>query len=166
MTYTVQDGFPYYIQQTQTADFRELFRSKVTLDLLKSIPEEKATFRYAAGKWSIKQILGHITDHERIMVYRALRFSRQDKTLLPGYDQNVYVENSRFDEISYDLLLSDYENVRRATISFIDLLSDEQLALKGMAWKFELSVEDFLKATIGHEMHHIGVLKEKYLPNL
>jgi len=163
MHYSVNDGFPYYIQCASNKDYLKLFSSKENIDFLHSISEEKSTYRYAPGKWSIKQIIGHITDHERIMTYRALRFSRKDPTLLPGYDQNVLVDNSRFDEQSFKQLLTDYSNVRNATLSFIKSLSQEQLLLTGKAWVFELTVEDFLKATIGHELHHIEIIKERYL---
>ncbi|MFN3404859.1 MAG: DinB family protein [Cytophagaceae bacterium] len=162
MPYTIQDGFPYYIQMVGDKDFRSLFKSEENFNFFGAFSEEQSTYRYAFGKWNIKQILGHITDHERIMTYRALRFSRNDTTLLPGYDQNFFVDNSRFDELSWQHLLQDYKNVRAATNSFIDGLSPSQLKFKGQAWKFELTVQEFLKATIGHEMHHISVIKERY----
>lgn len=163
MKHTVNDGFPYYIELVGNKDYQQLFASKEAIELLKSLSESKSTYRYATNKWSIKQIVGHMTDHERIMTYRALRFSRKDQTTLPGYDQNLLVENSRFDEQSLAQLLNDFENVRNATLSFIQSLSPEQLQLTGIAWKFELTVEAFLKATIGHELHHLAVIKEKYL---
>ena len=163
MKYTVNDGFPYYIEVTGNADYKQLFTSKDTFNLLQSISEEQSQYRYEPGKWSIKQIVGHITDHERIMTYRALRFSRKDQTLLPGYEQNLFVENSRFDELSFNELINDFANVRAATNSFINSLSPAQLALTGKAWKYELTVEEFLKATIGHELHHVAILKERYL---
>jgi len=97
------------------------------------------------------------------MTYRALRFSRKDTTQLPGYDQNLFVGNSRFDELSLEQLLTDFKNVRSSTNSFIDTLSELQLNLKGFAWKYELTVEEFLKATVGHEIHHINIIKDKYL---
>lgn len=164
MKYSINDGFPYYIELLGDKDYNQLFISKENLELLRSVTEENATYRYAPGKWSIKQIIGHITDHERIMTYRALRFSRKDKTALPGYDQDTFVDNSRFDEQPVSQLITDLENVRNASISFIRSLSKEQLLLTGTAWKYELTVEDFLKATIGHELHHIEVIKQKYLP--
>lgn len=163
MKYTVQDGFPYYIELLGNEDFRTLFFSQENFTLLDAISEEQANYRYAPGKWSIKQIVGHMTDHERIMIYRALRFSRKDTTLLPGYDQNLFVENSRFDELSLRQLIADFKNVRCATNSFINSLSSLQLNLKGTAWKYELTVEEFLKATVGHEIHHINIIKGKYL---
>lgn len=163
MKLTPSDGFPYYIALVGPGDLRKLFTSLESLNLLSSLTDEQVHHRYAPGKWNIKQIVGHITDHERIMSYRALRFSRKDATQLAGYDQNLFVENSRFNEMNFKDLLEDFKNVRTATISLMDSFSEEQMALKGMAWKFELTVEDILKATIGHEIHHIKVLKEKYL---
>ncbi|HEX6426248.1 MAG TPA: DinB family protein [Niastella sp.] len=163
MKYSINDGFPYYIELLGNADYRPLFLAKEAITLLGPLTEEKASYRYAADKWSIKQIIGHITDHERIMTYRALRFSRKDKTSLPGYDQNLFVDNSRFDEQPVSQLIQDLENVRNATISFMNSLSPEQLALTGTAWKYELTVEEFLKATIGHELHHIAIIKQNYM---
>jgi uncharacterized damage-inducible protein DinB len=163
MKYTVQDGFPYYIELLGSADYKQIFSLSETCVLLEGISEEQAINQYAPGKWSIKQIVGHITDHERIMMYRALRFSRRDTTQLSGYDQNLFVDNSRFNELGLQQLLTDFKNVRAATNSFIDSLSEAQLNLKGVAWKYELTVEEFLKATIGHEIHHINIMKDRYL---
>ena len=100
MKYSINDGFFYYIELLGDRDYQQLFVSKQHIDLLRSLTEEQTAHRYAPGKWSIKQIIGHITDHERIMTYRALRFSRKDKTALPGYDQDTFVDNSRFDELT------------------------------------------------------------------
>jgi hypothetical protein len=163
MNLTPSDGFPYYISLAGASNLKELFRSESNFDLLTSLSEEQLNYRYAPDKWSIKQIIGHITDHERIMTYRALRFSRNDKTQLPGYDQELMVENSRFHEMSGADLIEDFKNVRKATISLMNSFSVEQLHRTGMAWKFELSVEDMLKATIGHELHHMSVLQKHYL---
>lgn len=162
MSLTVADGFPYYISLV-TSDLNDLFHSGANFQLLSSLTKEQVTYRYAPGKWSIKQIIGHMTDHERIMTYRALRFSRKDTTQLSGYDQDVLVDNSRFNELEVDQLLKDFWNVRQATLSLMDSFSKEQLQLKGQAWKYTLTVEEFLKATIGHELHHMNVIKEKYL---
>lgn len=163
MKYTVEHGFPYYIELIGDSDYRQLFQSGDHIGFLEEISEEKSSYRYAPGKWSIKQIIGHVTDHERIMIYRALRFSRKDNTQLPGYDQNFYVDNSRFDDLSFAHLIKDLKNVRAASNSFIDSLSEAQLDLKGQAWKYELTVREFLQATIGHEKHHVDILKAKYL---
>jgi hypothetical protein len=161
--YTISDGFLYYIEQLENADYRQLFVSQDNFAFLETINEEKAKYRYAPGKWSIKQIIGHLTDHERIMTYRVLRISRKDASPLAGYDQELFIANSRFDELSLKELIADFKNVRTATISLINTLSEQQFYLKGFVWKFEMTVEDFLKATIGHELHHLKIIKDKYL---
>jgi uncharacterized damage-inducible protein DinB len=161
--YTVSDGFSYYIELLGNKDYLQEFLSQENFSFLDTISEEKANFRYALDKWSIKQIIGHITDHERIMAYRVLRISRKDTTKLAGYDQELFVENSRFNELSLNQLIEDYKNVRKSTLSFINTLSEQQKKLTGFVWKFEMTIEDFLRATIGHELHHINIIKEKYL---
>jgi len=163
MKYTVNDGFPYYIEVAGDKDYNQLFSAREGLLLFKSLTEEGASYRYAPGKWSIKQLIGHLTDHERIMVYRILRFSKQDKTILPGYDENFFVDNSRFDELTLGQLVTDFENVRNASISFIQTLSKAQLAMTGKAWKYEMTIEEYLKSIVGHELHHLGIIKERYL---
>ena len=149
MNYIVSDGFPYYISLVGTSQVTGLFTAQSNFRLLGSLTEKQMTHRYAPDKWSIKQIIGHMTDHERIMTYRALRFSRKDPTLLPGYDQELFVNNSRFDQMMSSELLLDFRNVRQATISLMNSFSADQLQLKGKAWKFELTVEEMLKATMG-----------------
>jgi uncharacterized damage-inducible protein DinB len=163
MALTPASGFPYYVELTRDIDYTSLFLSRENFALLESISEQQSTQRYSPGKWSIKQIVGHMADHERIMIYRALRFSRRDQTQLPGYDQEPYVENSRFDELLFTDLVQDFRNVRNSSISFLMMLSDEQLAFRGTASNIEISVEDLLKATIGHEIHHMKILRERYL---
>ncbi|MCB0637190.1 MAG: DinB family protein [Lewinella sp.] len=163
MQYKIEDGFPYYIELAGDSDYVQLFKAKAYQTVLADLTEAQSTYRYASGKWSIKQVIGHMTDHERILIYRALRFSRNDHTPLPGYDQDVLVDHSRFDDIPLTELLEDLENVRNASLSFIRLLSPEQLQRYGQADKYEFTVADYLRATIGHEIHHLEVLKLKYL---
>lgn len=163
MALTPDAGFPYYIELLGNNSYQYLIQRNDTFELLSGLTPQQAEYRYAAGKWSIKQIVAHMTDHERIMIYRALRFSRKDSTPLSGYDQNVLINNGHFDQISYEAVLRDFNNVRGSTLSFIKTLVPEQMELKGMAWTFELSVEDVLKATVGHELHHMGIIRERYL---
>ena len=163
MTLTVSDGFPYYVSLTGSTDVRQLFQDETNFKLLASLSDAQVNYRYAPGKWSIKQIIEHMTDHERIMTYRILRFSRKDTTVLPGYDQDLLVENGRANDLSLADLMDDFRNVRQASKSLIKNLSPGQFKLKGTAWKFELTVEEFLRATIGHELHHMAVIREKYM---
>mgnify|MGYP000040508066 CR=1 FL=1 len=143
MKHSVSDSSLYYIECLASKDYLQTFSSEENIHHLHSISEEQSAYRYAPDKWSIKQIIGHIIDHERIMTYRTLRFSRKDVTLLPSYDQNLLVENSRFDEQSFSQLLTDFENVRSATISFIKSLSQEQLALTVKPGYFKLQLKIF-----------------------
>lgn len=163
MKNNVSDGFPYYIELMETIDYRSFLASHEDFAFLETIREEKAEYRYAPGKWSIKEIIGHVTDHERIMAYRMFRFSRKDHTQLAGYDHDRFVENSRFNELSFQEILNDFKQVRAATVSLIDTLSEQQLHLKGAVGEFEAEIEDFIKATIGHELHHLNIIREKYV---
>jgi len=150
MSYTPMDGFPYYYSLVEKVDCKSLFVSQTTFNYLLTIDEEKTSFRYAPDKWSIKQILGHITDHERIKMFRAFLLSRKEDVELWGYDQNALVENSRFEELSWIQLMDDFRNVRSASISFIDTLSKDQLNIKGRARQYEIT------------LHHIEIMKDRY----
>lgn len=162
MQHSPQDGFPYYHELAKSADCLSLFSSEPTLTFLNSLDEERATYRYAPDKWSIKQVIGHITDHERIMMSRAFLLSRNELVELWNYDQNALVENSRFEALTWVDLVIDFHNVRKASFSFIKGLSENQLKIKGMARQHQVSLEAFLKSIIGHEMHHINIIKERY----
>jgi len=162
MGYTPQDGFPYYLDFGKKEDCLSLFSSSSTLTFLNSIDEEKAKYRYAPHKWSIKQVVGHITDHERIMMFRAFLLSRKQEVELWGYDENALVDNSRFDELPFQQLITDYENVRKASESFVASLPEGQMKTKGKARQHLVTLEDFLKTIIGHEIHHINIIRERY----
>ncbi|NAY93338.1 DinB family protein [Muricauda sp. JGD-17] len=162
MNYTPKDGFPYYYALVRSTDCQTLFSSMSTFRFLQSIDEKKAAYRYEPDKWSIKQVVGHITDHERIKIFRAFLLSRKESVELWGYDQNSLVENSRFEEMTFQQLTTDFQNVRKGSISFLDGLSKSQLGIKGVANQFEITLEDFLKSIIGHEVHHINIIKERY----
>lgn len=163
MKYTPESGFPYYLDFVKNMDCQSIFSSPSTIAFLSSISEEKAIYRYAPSKWSIKQIIGHITDHERIMIFRAFLMSRNELVELWGYDQNLLIDNSRFDELTPKELINDFINVRKASISFIEALSEKQLKIKGLAQQHEITLEDFIKSIIGHEKHHINIIKERYI---
>ncbi|MEQ9423952.1 MAG: DinB family protein [Cyclobacteriaceae bacterium] len=161
--YKPEDGFPYYFDLVKDRGLYELYSSQSTFTFLNSINEETASKRYAPDKWSIKQVVGHITDHEKIKTFRAFQLSRTNAVELWGYDQNFLVENSRFDELHMHQLINDLKAVREASLSFINTLSENQLAMKGSARQHQITLADFLKSIIGHEMHHVNIIKEKYL---
>ena len=162
MSYAPEDGFPYYLNLVTDIDFQLIFASSSNLTFLNSLTEKNGVYRYAPNKWSIKQIVGHITDHERIKMYRAFLMSRNETVELWGYDQNFLVENSRFEELTLQQLVIDFTNVRNASISFVEGLCERQLKIEGFAKQYKITLEDFLKSIIGHEIHHINIIKERY----
>lgn len=131
--------------------------------LFHSIPDEKLNFRYEANKWSIKEILQHIIDDERIYTYRALRFARADNTNLPGFDQEPYAEYSKADERTISDLLEEYRVVRLATISLFEYMPEDAFLRGGIASNHYVTVRALLFHIAGHELHHLNILKERYL---
>ncbi len=159
---------PYYekyIALVPEGDIVEIFRSQVqdTLEMLKGIPEAKAGFRYAEGKWSVKELLGHLTDAERLFVYRALCIARGDTQSLPGFEEDDYVRGAAFDALPLSRIIAEFETVRAATISFFANLSDEAWRRKGTANGNGVSVRAIAYILAGHERHHRQVLKDRYL---
>lgn len=134
-----------------------------TKEFVYGVPDEKWDYVYAPGKWTIKEILVHIIDDERIYAYRALRFGRGDSTGLPGFEQEDYVPYSRANQRSVKSILKEYTAVRKATLSLFKSFSEEDLLRKGTANNNVYSVRGLLYHLAGHELHHLEIIKEKYL---
>ncbi|AEH02249.1 DinB family protein [Lacinutrix sp. 5H-3-7-4] len=134
-----------------------------TINFFQSIPEEKLEFRYAEDKWTIKEIINHLIDSERVFCYRALRFSRQDKTALVGFNEDAYVLNSNANDRQLKALLEEYSLLRQATIIMYKSFNSEVLKLKGQAGSGMVSVRALGFLIAGHEKHHCEVIKERYL---
>ncbi|PYQ60634.1 MAG: DinB family protein [Acidobacteria bacterium] len=137
-------------------------QGRKTASLLRSIDDEKASFRYAPDKWSVKGVVGHFTDAERIFTYRALAIARGEKKSLPGYDENAYATAADFDRRSMRNLVDDYEAVRRSTVAFFKSLSEEAWSRSGVANDAAVDVRGLAYITIGHERHHLRVLRDRY----
>jgi len=131
--------------------------------LFAEISEEKADFRYAEGKWSIKELVGHLIDGERVFAYRAFRFSRNDKTSLAGFEQNSYVANSNFSNAEFADLVEELSLLRRSNYLFFKNLSDEAWLRTGTASEAEVSVRALAYIMVGHIRHHAKILRERYL---
>jgi len=131
--------------------------------LLSGRTESDGDIRYAPEKWSLKEVLGHISDTERIMSYRALRISRGDATPLEGFEQDDYVRNGPFARRPLADLIEDYIAVRRATISLFRNLDEAAWTRRGVASKNEVTVRALAFIIAGHELHHRKILEEKYL---
>ncbi len=159
---------PYYgqyIQYLQGEDVLESLEKGLieVNDLMASLTEEKLQSAYAEGKWTIKEVLQHIMDTERIFCNRALRFARNDKTELPGFEQDDYVPFSGANERNSMEMLREYNAIRQATMTLFQGFSDEMLARVGVASGSDMSVRAIAHVVTGHERHHMNVIKERYL---
>lgn len=133
-----------------------------TLALLRPLDEERAMFRYAPGKWSVKEVVGHVMDAERVFTYRALRFARRDQTPLPGFDENLWVPAGAFDRRPLVELLDEFAAVRAATIHLFRSFDAETQRWTGHANDAVFSVRALAWIAAGHELHHRGLLRERY----
>ena len=140
---------------------RENLRS--TTDFILSLPEDKHTYRYAQGKWTIKEILVHIIDDERIYAYRALRFARNDKTELAGFEQDDYAIYSGANARNIKDILVEFATVRNSTIAFFNGLENEALTRSGVADGNIMSVRAAAYHIAGHELRHLNIIRERYL---
>jgi uncharacterized damage-inducible protein DinB len=131
--------------------------------LILSLPDDKLNYRYAQNKWTIKEILVHIIDDERIYAYRALSFARNDKTELPGFEQDDYVSLSGAGERSLENIFEEYESVRRSTIALFNGLPEDCFLRMGTANSNKATVRAMAYHIAGHELHHLNIIKEKYL---
>jgi hypothetical protein len=159
---------PYYERYTSlvdSADIRATLERQIreTVALLSGINEDRAGFRYAPDKWSIKEVLGHMIDTERIFAYRALRIGRGDRTPMEGFEQDDYVRNARFDELTLAGLIEEFEAVRRSTLLLFRHLTPEAWIRRGVANGNETTVRAIAWIIAGHELHHRMVLQERYL---
>jgi hypothetical protein len=136
---------------------------KETADLLRNVTDAQGEFRYAPGKWSLKEVIGHMSDTERIMNYRLLRVARGDQTKLSGFDENFFVNGASFGLRSVQDLLEELTAVRQATLHLLHGLTDEAWQLTGVANGFEISARALAYVIAGHELHHRKVIEERYL---
>jgi uncharacterized damage-inducible protein DinB len=143
---------------------QHLYNNRQMIDKrLMSLTPEQWMYRYAEGKWTIKEILLHIIDDERIFAYRALRIARGDTTPLPGFDQDPYVVTSRANERSVESLLEEYASVRHATLTLFGNLPDDVWMRSGVANNHAVTVRALVYHLAGHELHHLNIINEKYL---
>ncbi|MDP3946648.1 MAG: DinB family protein [Lutibacter sp.] len=157
--------YKHYILELGNVDLFEILKvsSDELLETIKDLSEEKMVFRYEEGKWSIKELLQHIIDTERIMSYRALRFSRNDATELQGFDENWYVDNSNGNDRNSNDLVEEFTCTRSASISLFKSFTDEMMLLSGTANGSDMSVRALGFIIAGHQMHHLKMIRERYL---
>lgn len=157
--------FSKYVTLVAEGDIIQTLEQQIenSLSLLRTIPADKANFRYAPDKWSVKELLGHLIDSERIFSYRALSFARNDQTPLPGYEQNDYVREADFDSRNLADMAEEFATVRRATIQLFRPLNETEWLRHGKANENDVSVRALAYIIAGHELHHMEVLRSRYL---
>jgi uncharacterized damage-inducible protein DinB len=131
--------------------------------LLRNLSESQGELRYAPGKWSIKEVIGHLIDSERIFAYRALRFARNDQTPLNSFDENNYVANSNYHLRKLADLADEFEVVRKANLHLLKNLDEEAWMRRGKANDNEISVRALAYVIAGHELHHLDIIRSRYL---
>jgi hypothetical protein len=159
---------PYYekyIARVPDGDLIELLarHADETIAVLRNQPPDMADFKYAEGKWTVKEVIGHVCDAERIFGYRILRFGRADETPLSGFDENTYVPAGEFGDRTLESLLEEFAAVRQATIALIAGLPDAAWARVGVANDNLISVRALAYIVVGHELHHREILLTRYM---
>ncbi|HWK98323.1 MAG TPA: DinB family protein [Parapedobacter sp.] len=150
---------------TVAGDVMELLKDQLTTfpEFLANITAGKSEFAYAEGKWTIKEVVGHIIDTERVMAYRALRFGRNDTKELIGFEPDDFVANARFNERSLDSFAEEFVLVRKSNLELFTHFNEHELARKGIASERLTSVRAFMYIIAGHLTHHRNVIRERYL---
>ncbi len=156
--------FVGYVSKVTESDPVAVLASQidVTTGLLRGLSEADALKRYAPGKWSVKEVVGHLADTERIMAYRALRIARGDETPLPGFDEKAYVPPAKFDARPLAELVADFRTVRTATLGLFKSFDGDAWRRRGTASGKPISVRALGYVIPGHERHHVEVLKTRY----
>ena len=156
--------FSRYIDRVPEGNLIGLLESQFsdTLALLQRVPRDREDFAYADGKWTVKEVVGHIADTERVFAYRALRFARNDPTELASFDENAWVTNASFGQRRLADLIDELDAVRQATIRLARSLNAEELARRGVASGNPVSVRALFYIIAGHERHHVGLFRERY----
>jgi uncharacterized damage-inducible protein DinB len=162
---TVQGGFKHYVKQIEETDVLQALRlSGARMQvLIHSIPTDKIDHRYADGKWSVREVLCHILDAERIFAYRALRFARNDSSPLTSFDENTYGPEANADGRSMKKISDEFTHLRASTVDMFEGFTEEMLRRHGVAGVNDISVLAYGFVIAGHETHHRKILIEKYL---
>ena len=153
-----------YVDRVPRGDVAEILADQLagTLDLFAGVDEARAAQRYEPGKWSVKQVLGHMIDTERAFGFRALAFARGERAPIPGMEQDDYVAAAKLDARPLANLLAEYEGLRRADIALFWSFDEEESLRRGTASEVEFSVRSIPFIIAGHELHHSAVLRERY----
>ena len=164
----IKEYNPYYatyINLVSEGDIEQILSEQIkeTVKLLKGLTAQQVHFRYAPDKWTIKEVIGHITDTERIMAYRLLSIARGEKVALPGYDDESYVLHADFNQLSVEELLENLEAVRHSTTLLLKSLNEDAWLRTGNANGSAITVRALAYIIAGHELHHRNIIRERYM---
>lgn len=153
-----------YIEKVGNNDIFGILKAQMeeTTTLFNSLTPKQAEYRYADGKWSFKEVIGHLIDSERVFAYRGMCFARGEQQALPGFDQDAYVKEAYFDNRSVESLRDEYIAIRNATIVLFRSFSEEMMKRSGTASGNTVSVRALLYIIAGHERHHLDLLETRY----
>ena len=152
-----------YIRLVEEEDIVEAMRSELarTLELLRDVPEQESLIRHPPYTWSVREVVGHLIDSERVFGYRALRFARGDATPLPGFDENAYAAAGAFDRRSLASLRDEFDFLRRSHVGLFASLPEEAWDRRGTANNAEITVRALAYVLVGHERHHVAILRKR-----
>lgn len=154
-----------YIDRVPDGDIVQILERQLpeTSAFLRGIPESRVDYRYAPGKWNIRQIVGHLSDGERVFQYRAWRFSRADETPVPGFEENHYVDNAPFEKVSMSDLVDEFQQLRSASIHLLKNMDETAMSRSGVANGAGVTVRAIAWIMAGHVDHHMQILRDRYL---
>lgn len=163
----ILDGSPYYVKYIDKAPEKDLVQSlrkvgHLTVDLIGKLSEEQSNHRYEENKWSVKQVIRHLTDTERVFAYRALCFSRKDGAELPGFDENKFVALDNTNDITFEAVRHEFIYQRKSTIAMFATMASSGLDFEGTASRVIMTPRTIGWSISGHNVHHLDVLKERY----
>jgi len=157
--------FKGYIELVPDGDLIDILKQQheKTTNFFKSLSKEQSEYRYAEGKWNLKEVLGHLCDTERVMSYRLLVIARGDKTPLPSFDENAYNLNADFNHLELDQIISEFSSVRLSTLSQLSILSEHTFQNLGTVYNTPTTARAIAFIIAGHELHHLKIINERYL---
>lgn len=158
-------NFKGYIDLVPEGNLIDILLNQIdeTKKFCQSLTSDQGNYKYAEDKWTIKEVLGHMADTERVMSYRLFAIARGETANLPSFDQDIYAANTQFNELELHQILFELSNVRQSTLSLLSTLSSESLLTIGTVNNTPTSARAMAYVIAGHELHHLNILKERYI---
>ncbi len=162
---TYPSYFNTYIKLVEGSEISKIInrQSPIDISFFESINEEQSLYKYQEEKWTVKEILQHVIDTERIFCFRALAIARREGNTLPGFDENEYGKHSHANDRTWESLVNEFRNLRSATISLVESFNEGDLQVSGSVNDYHITVSAICYTIVGHVQHHIHIIRERYL---